>query len=34
VTACEQAVTAATLAAGACLSGLVVTMQVLSALMG
>jgi hypothetical protein len=34
VRACEQAVTAATLAAGACLSGLVETMQVLSALVG
>ena len=32
VRACEQAVTAATLAAGACLSGLVDMMQVLSAL--
>lgn len=32
VRACEQAVTAATLAAGACLSGLVEMMQVLSAL--
>lgn len=34
VRACEQAVTAAMLAAGACLSGLVETMQVLSALVG
>jgi hypothetical protein len=34
VVACGQAVTAATLAAGACLSGLVETMQVLSALVG
>lgn len=34
VRSCEQAVTAATLAAGACLSGLVDTMQVLSALVG
>jgi hypothetical protein len=32
--ACEQAVTAATLAAAACLSGFVETMQVLSALVG
>lgn len=32
VRACEQAVTAATLAAGACLSGLVEMMQVLSTL--
>ena len=32
VRACEEAVTAATLAAGACLSGLVEMMQVLSAL--
>jgi hypothetical protein len=34
VRACEQAVTAATLAAAACLSGLVDTMQVLSAVVG
>jgi hypothetical protein len=34
VRSCEQAVTAATLAAGACLSGLVETMQALSALVG
>jgi hypothetical protein len=34
VRACEQAVTAATLAAAACLSGFVETMQVLSALVG
>jgi hypothetical protein len=34
VRSCEQAVTAATLAAGACLSGLVDTMQALSALVG
>ena len=34
VRSCEQAVTAATLAAAACLSGLVDTMQVLSALVG
>ena len=34
VAACERAVTAATLAAAACLSGFVETMQVLSALVG
>jgi hypothetical protein len=34
VASCEQAVTAATLAAAACLSGFVETMQVLSALVG
>jgi hypothetical protein len=34
VAACEQAVTAATLAAAACLSGFVETMQVLSELVG
>jgi hypothetical protein len=34
VTACEQAVTAATLAAAGCLAGLVEAVQVLSALVG
>jgi hypothetical protein len=34
VTACEQAVTAAALAAAACLSGFAETVEVLAALLG